>query len=138
MEPYECGIGLAAGAANQERVSMRKVIPAAIFGLFIACSSTAHADDTRDALLRAEAKISALNSADAFAAAPENFEEAKLRLREATDAEARSRDEESRWRSAEADLQAEIVQEKIKLRGLQRTVAEIETGIAVLRRELNY
>jgi hypothetical protein len=33
-------------------------------------------------------------------------------------------------------LHADIVQEKIKLRGLERTVAEIETGIATLRREL--
>jgi hypothetical protein len=33
-------------------------------------------------------------------------------------------------------LHAEIVQEKIKLHGLERTVSEIETGIATLRREL--
>ncbi len=33
-------------------------------------------------------------------------------------------------------LYAEIVQEKIKLHALERTVSEIETGIATLRREL--
>ena len=56
---------------------------------------------------------------------------------EARTAEGKNRDEESFWRSEEASLHADIVQEKIKLRGLERTVSEIETGIATLRRELN-
>ena len=52
-------------------------------------------------------------------------------------AEERNRKEESMWRSSEAMLHADIVQENIKLRGLQRTVSEIETGLETLRRELN-
>ena len=61
---------------------------------------------------------------------------AVLRLTEARAAEAKNNDDESLRRSNEAMLLGEIVQEKIKLRGLQRTVTEIETGIATLRREL--
>jgi hypothetical protein len=116
---------------------MAKYIPAAIFGAFLFASPAAFADDARDNLLRTEAQIGSLNTADAFAAAPGNYEEAQLRLREARVAEDKNRDEETLWRSAEAALHAEIVQEKIKLRGLERTVSEIETGIATLRRELN-
>lgn len=116
---------------------MNKFLPAALLGLCLFVAPVAFADDARDALMRTETTISVLNSADAFAAAPENFEEAQLRLREAKLADSKNRDEETLWRSAEAELQAQIVQEKIKLRGLERTVAEIETGLAALRLELN-
>jgi hypothetical protein len=116
---------------------MKKFLPAASLGLGLFLAPVAFADPARDALMRAETRISTLNSADAFSAAPANFEEAQLRLREAQLAEGKNRDEETRWRSAEAELQAEIVQEKIKLRGLERTVTEIEAGLVVLRRELN-
>lgn len=115
---------------------MKTLLPAIALGISVLAAPSAFADAARDNLIRAEANVGALNSADAFAAAPENFETARLRLREAQVAEDRNRDEESRWRSAEADLHAEIVQEKIKLRALERTVSEIEAGIAVLRREL--
>ncbi|MEY4782425.1 MAG: hypothetical protein RIR41_360, partial [Pseudomonadota bacterium] len=66
----------------------------------------------------------------------DHYRSAQLRLGEARNAEARNRDEESLWRSEEALLHAEIVQEQIKLRGIDRTVAEIEKGIETLRREL--
>jgi uncharacterized protein YlxW (UPF0749 family) len=66
-----------------------------------------------------------------------DYQAAKLRLDEARAAEERNRKEESMWRSSEAMLHADIVQENIKLRGLQRTVSEIETGLETLRRELN-
>ena len=84
-----------------------------------------------------EAQIKALNPADAGAASANEYQTAQTRLNEARTAEDKNRDEESFWRSEEALLQANIVQEKIKLRGLERTVSEIETGIATLRRELN-
>jgi hypothetical protein len=115
-------------------------IPHAIYaGLFASAligAPAAFADPARDNLLRAEAQISALNPADATAASPEHYQSAQLRLGEARAAEDKNRDEESMWRSEEALLHAEIVQEQIKLRGINRTVAEIEKGIETLRREL--
>jgi hypothetical protein len=108
---------------------------AIVSGLLLAVPA-AFADPARDNLLRAESQISALNSADATAAAPDNYRIAQLRLEEARAAEAKNRDEESLWRSEEASLHADIIQEQIKLRGLSRTVSEIETGIETLRREL--
>lgn len=116
---------------------MKKLMSAACIGAFLLAAPAAFAEPARDDLIRTEAQISALNTADASAAAPANFQEAQLRLSEARTAEEKNRDEESIWRSAEASLQADIVAEKIKLRGLERTVSEIETGIATLRRELN-
>ena len=109
---------------------------AALFGGALVAAPAAFADPARDNLLRAEAQVQALNSADASAAAPVDYRAAQLWLDEARAAESRNRDEESLRRSNEALLQAEIVQEKIKLHGLNRTVSEIETGIATLRREL--
>lgn len=117
---------------------MNKISAAILMGAFLLSAPMAFADSARDNLIRAEAQISALNTADASSAAPNNFREAQLRLSEARAAEDKNRKKESVWRSAEASLQAEIVQEKIKLRGLERTVSEIEIGIATLRRELNY
>jgi len=115
-------------------------IPHAIYaGLFASAligAPAALADPARDNLVRAEAQISALNPADATAASPEHYQSAQLRLGEARAAEDKNRDEESMWRSEEALLHAEIVQEHIKLRGINRTVAEIEKGIETLRREL--
>jgi len=99
-------------------------------------ASPAFADPARDNLLRAETQIQALNPADSSAAAPVDYRNAMLRLDEARAAEGRNKDDESLRRSNEAMLYAEIVQEKIKLHGLKRTVSEIETGIATLRREL--
>lgn len=116
---------------------MNKMSAAVILGAFLLAAPGAFADNARDNLIRAEAQISALNTADASAAAPNNFQEAQLRLSEARAAEVKRKTKESVWRSAEASLQAEVVQEKIKLRGLERTVSEIEIGIATLRRELN-
>ncbi|MBA3067559.1 MAG: hypothetical protein FP825_03640 [Hyphomonas sp.] len=116
---------------------MTKIFLAALTSAWLLAAPAAFADDARDNLIRVEAQISALNTADASSAAPANFQEAQLRLSEARTAEEKNKDEESIWRSAEASLQADIVQEKIKLRGLERTVTEIETGIATLRRELN-
>lgn len=116
---------------------MTKFISAALLGLALLSTPMAFAEGARDDLIRAETQIKSLNSADAYAAAASNYEDAQLRLREARTADDRNRDAESSRRSAEASLQAEIVQEKIKLRGLERTVSEIEAGIAVLRRELN-
>ena len=109
---------------------------AALLGGALLAAPAAFADNARDNLLRAEAQIQALNPADASAAAGADYQTAQLRLSEARIAEDRNRDEESLRRSEEALLQADIVQEKIKLRGLERTVAEIESGIATLRREL--
>ena len=116
---------------------MTKTISAILLGAFLLAAPAAYADGVRDDIIRTEAQIGALNSADASAAAPGNYKEAQLRLSEARMAQERNREDESQWRSAEAALQAEIVQEKIKLRGLERTVSENETGIATLRRELN-
>ncbi len=116
---------------------MKKIIAAALMGAFLLAAPAAFAEPARDELIRTEAQISALNTADASSAAPTNFQEAQLRLSEARAAEDKNKDEDSLWRSAEASLQAEIVQEKIKLQGLERTVSEIESGIATLRRELN-
>ena len=111
-------------------------INTAIFSGLLLAAPAAFADPARDNLLRAETQVGALNPADATAASPVNYREAQLRLDEARTAEARNRDEESLWRSEEALLHAEIVQEQIKLGALARTVSEIETGIATLRREL--
>jgi hypothetical protein len=109
---------------------------AALFGGALAAAPAAFADPARDNLLRAEAQVQALNPADATAAAPTEYRNAQLRLDEARAAEGRNRDEESLRRSNEALLHTEIVQEMIKLHALKRTVSEIETGIATLRREL--
>jgi hypothetical protein len=115
-------------------------IPHAIYAGLIAGAllgaPAAFADPARDNLLRAEAQISALNPADAMAASPDHYQSAQLRLSEARAAEEKNKDEESLWRSEEASLHAEIVQEQIKLSGLDRTVSEIERGIETLRREL--
>ncbi|MDZ4776779.1 MAG: hypothetical protein SGJ23_08345 [Alphaproteobacteria bacterium] len=116
---------------------MKKLIAAALFGGVLLAAPGAFADEARDNILRVEAQMQALNAADANAAAATNYQEAQLRLNEARAAEDRNRREESLWRSEEASLQGEVVQEKIKLRGLQRTVSEIETGLETLRRELN-
>jgi hypothetical protein len=116
---------------------MSKIFAAALIGALVLTAPVAFAEPARDELIRTEAKITALNTADAAAAAPTNFQEAQLRLSEAREAEDKNKDEVSLWRSAEASLQAEIVQEKIKLNALERTVSEIEAGIATLRRELN-
>lgn len=113
-------------------------IVSALFGGILIVAPAASADDkARDNILRAEAQINALNAADAGAASAAEYQTAQLRLGEARTAENKNRDEESFWRSEEASLQADIVQEKIKLRALERTVSEIEAGIATLRRELN-
>jgi hypothetical protein len=110
---------------------------AALFGGVLLAAPGAFADNARDNIVRAEAQIKALNSADASTASAADYQTAQLRLVEARTAEDKNRGEESLWRSEEALLLADIVQEKIKLRGLQRTVSEIETGIETLRRELN-
>jgi septal ring factor EnvC (AmiA/AmiB activator) len=115
---------------------MKPILAAALLGAALLAAPAAFADGARDDLIRTEAEVKALNTADASAAAATNYAEAQLRLSEARVAEEKNREEESMWRSAEASLQAEIVQEKIKLRGLERTVSEIETGIATLRREI--
>jgi hypothetical protein len=111
-------------------------IAAALFGGALAMAPAAFADPARDNIVRAETQVKALNPADATAAAPTEYREAQLRLDEARASEDKNRDEETLWRSNEALLHAQIVQEKIKLYGLERTVSEIETGIATLRREL--
>ncbi len=116
---------------------MKIRIAAAMLGGLLLSAPIAFADAARDDLIRTEAQIAALNTADASISAPANFKEAQLRLSEARAAEDKNKDKDSIWRSAEASLQAEIVQEKIKLRGLERTISEIETGIAALSRELN-
>ena len=116
---------------------MRTIVAAALISALCIAAPAAFAEPARDELIRTEAQVGALNTADASSAAPVNYQEAQLRLSEARTAEDKNKDETSLWRSAEASLQAEIVQEKIKLQALQRTVSEIETGIATLRRELN-
>lgn len=116
---------------------MNKIFLGVLTGAWLLFAPAAFASDSRDDLIRAESQISALNTADASSAAPGHFQEAQLRLSEARTAEVRRQRKESSWRSAEASLLADIVQEKIKLRGLERTVTEIEAGIATLRRELN-
>lgn len=116
---------------------MKKLFAAALFGGMLLAAPAAFADDARDNILRAEAQISALNPADAATASAADYQAARLRLDEARAAESQNKREESMWRSTEAMLHAEIVQENIKLHGLQRTVTEIETGVATLRRELN-
>jgi hypothetical protein len=114
-----------------------RAIAAALFGGALLAAPAAFADNARDNILRAEAQIQALNAADAATASAADYQTAQLRLSEARIAEDKNRREESLWRSEEALLHADIVQEKIKLRGLERTVSEIETGIETLRRELN-
>lgn len=116
---------------------MKKFLAAALFGGVLLAAPGAFANEARDNILRVEAQMQTLSVADATAASATNYREAQLRLDEARAAESRNRREESLWRSREAALQAEIVQEKIKLHGLQRTVSEIETGLETLRRELN-
>lgn len=115
---------------------MKSYIVLALLGIFMMQAPSAHAGEARDGFVRAEAQVKALNAADAHAAAPANYAEALLRLSEARIADEKNREEETLWRSGEAVIQAEIVQEKIKLRGLDRTVFEIETGLSTLRREL--
>ncbi len=118
------------------RVSL--AIAAILSGSVLSGAPAAFADDkARDNILRAQARINALNPADAGAASSIEYQTAQTRLNEARTAEDKNRDEESFWRSEEAVLQADIVQEKIKLRALERTVSEIEVGLATLRRELN-
>lgn len=112
-------------------------IAAAMVGGVLLSVPAAFADEARDNILRAEAQIQALNPADAAAASPTDYQTAKLRLDEARAAEDKNHREESVWRSQEASLSADIVQENIKLHGLERTVSEIETGVETLRRELN-
>lgn len=112
-------------------------VAAALLGVVLISAPTAFADPASDNILRAETQIQALNPADASTASPTDYQTAKLRLEEARAAEAKNHDEESLWRSDEAMLHADIVQENIKLHGLQRTVSEIETGVQTLRRELN-
>lgn len=113
-------------------------IAAALFGTVLIAAPASFADDkARDNILRAEAQIKAINPADAGMASAEEYQTAQTRLNEARNAEDKNRDEESFRRSEEASVQADIVQENIKLHALQRTVSEIETGIATLRRELN-
>ena len=110
---------------------------AALLGVALLAAPAAFADDAHDNIIRAEAQIMALNAADATTASGADFLAAKLRLEEARDAEKRNDREEAMWRSEEAMLHADIVQENIKLHGLQRTVSEIQTGVETLRRELN-
>jgi hypothetical protein len=109
---------------------------AALFAALAFSAPGAFGDSARDNILKAEAQIQALNPADANAASAADYETAQIRLGEAKAAEAKNKREESLWRSDEAAVQADIVQEKIKLRALDRTVSEIETGIETLRREL--
>jgi hypothetical protein len=117
---------------------MKTLIAVALFGGALLAAPAAFADDkARDNILRAETQIKALNPADAGAASAVDYQAAQVRLGEARTAEDKNRNEESFWRSEEASLHADIVQEKIKLRGLERTVSEIEAGIETLRRELN-
>lgn len=110
---------------------------ATLLGGVLLAAPAAFADPARDNILRAEAQIQALNPADAAMASGTDYQTAKLRLDEARAAEDKNRREESVWRSEEALLHADIVQENIKLHGLKRTVSEIETGVETLRRELN-
>lgn len=116
---------------------MKRLFVAALASGMLALAPAAFAQESRDALIRTEAQIQALDPADATAAAPAAFAEAQLRLNEAKAAEDKNDRDDSMHRSSEAALNVEIVQERIKLRGLERTVSEIETGIATLRRELN-
>lgn len=116
---------------------MKRLVAAVLFGSALFTGSVAFANESSDNILRAEAQIEALNPADATAASAEDFQTAQLRLTEARAAEDKNQHEESMWRSDEASLYADIVQEKIKLHGLNRTVSEIQTGIDTLRRELN-
>jgi hypothetical protein len=111
-------------------------IAAALFGGALGAPA-AFADNPRDNIVRAEAQIKALNPADATTASADDYQTAQLRLSEARAAEDKNKHDESLWRSDEALVLADIVQEKIKLRGLERTVSEIEAGIETLRRELN-
>jgi hypothetical protein len=115
---------------------MKKTMLSICFAALCAAAPAAYADVARDELIRTEAEVRALNAADATAASPLNYQEAQLRLSEARVAEEKSNEEDAIWRAAEASLQASIVQEMIKLRALERTVSEIETGIAALRREI--
>jgi hypothetical protein len=117
---------------------MKSLLVAALFGSALVVVPAASADQkARDNILRAETQIAALNPADATSASGTNYQNAQLRLTEAKTAEDKGRNQESLWRSEEATVSADIVQEDIKLRGLQRTVSEIESGIATLRREIN-
>ncbi len=116
---------------------MKRLFVAACASSMLVLAPAAFAQESRDALIRTEAQIQSLNAADAAASAPDAFAEAQLRLTEAKSAEDKNNRKESTWRSSEAALNVEIVQERIKLRALERTVSEIETGIATLRRELN-
>lgn len=116
---------------------MKTTLLAVVFAGLCVAAPAAYADPSRDDLIRTEAEFGALNSADANAAAPTYYQEAQLRLSEARKAEDEGDEDETVQRAAEASLQASIVQEMIKLRALERTVSEIETGIETLRRELN-
>ncbi|MEQ9436185.1 hypothetical protein [Hyphomonas sp.] len=115
---------------------MNKILVAVLLGGTLLAAPAAFADEARDTLLKTEAQIEALDSADAAMAASVDYQETQLRLQEARDAEEKGHDEESIWRSQEAALHGEIVKEKVKLHALERTVTEIKTGIETLRREL--
>jgi hypothetical protein len=93
-------------------LSMKAISAAVLFGAALFAAPAAWADGARDDLIRTEAQIAALNTADASAASAVNYKEAQLRLSEARIAEEKNREEESMWRSAEASLQADIVQKR--------------------------
>jgi hypothetical protein len=91
---------------------MNQIFSAVLLGGALLAAPAAFADESRDTLRKAEAQIEALDSADAAMAASVDHQETLLRLQEARDAEAKGDVEESIWRSQEAALHGEVVQEK--------------------------
>ena len=95
------------------------------------------ADETDDAIIRAEAEINMLSADEATRFAPADYQLAKIRLEEARKAEKEGDDTAADQRIKEARLRAEIVQAEIELGALERTRAELDTALKTLRSEIN-
>lgn len=81
---------------------MKTIVAAALMGALLVAAPAAFAEPARDELIRTEAQVGALNTADASSAAPVNFQEAQLRLSEARTAEAATAVAENRADRSEA------------------------------------
>ncbi|MEM6898177.1 MAG: hypothetical protein AAF583_00175 [Pseudomonadota bacterium] len=117
---------------------MRSIKILAIVGMTtITLSLPVSAQNAEERILKTEGQVSAINDADAARAAGENWTRTQLRLQEAKTA-IDDRDEKiAKYRAHEASVQADIVQEKIKLAGLERTADELQSSVNTLQRELS-
>ncbi len=109
----------------------------AVIGFLIGfIAHAAYADEIRDDIIKTETQIGTIVEADAITLAEGNYRKAKLRLEEARAAEDDGADVEAARRAKEARLQAEIVQERIRLGALQRVERELRQSVEILRQEV--